>query len=286
MRVPTLPRFRLVAPLAGTLLLVLLLAPPAGAAGPGEDAEASSEERSLTGREIYQCVVENRFDSYAQTARLVSGDRGGSEQESEIRVTWRSFRGEEAGEGGVLSKTMVRYTEPFDLRYTGYLIVNNRDRSNDEFVYLPARRRVRRVNLRREAVFGTDFTLEDLVPREIEDASYERRPDRKVEGRRVHVVEATPKPSADSQYSRFVLHVERDRCVPLLTRYWNRKGVKVKELVAPPEEIEEHAGVWVPMELVMRNLRLESYTRFEVEELVPNPDLGRAHFNIRRLESH
>lgn len=307
MRAPAFPLPRRVSGTRG-LLLLLLLAGLATAAGaetsadatsdapvadgaaaaepPGEDAHP--ETRSLTGREIYQCVLDNRFDAYEQTANLASGDRGGSVQESELRMTWRSFRDEEdePGPGGVLSKTMVKYTQPFDLRFSGYLIVHNHARANDQFVYLAATRRIRRVNLRREAVFGTDFTFEDIVPREIEDGTYERMPDKVLEGTPVYVVEVTPRPHADSEYSRFVLHVEREHCVPLLTRYWDDKGVEVKELTAPPERVEEHAGVWVPMELVMRNLQLDTYTRLEVEELVPNPDLARTDFDIRRLESH
>jgi len=321
LRAPTLPLLRGVRRTPRTLLLPLLLAalagslglagPPAAAAGPEAPADATSaapaagatapgasapgrgedalpEARALTGREIYQCVLDNRFDAYVQTASLASGDRGGSVQESALRMTWRSFRDEEGepGGAGVLSKTMVKYTEPFDLRFSGYLIVNNHARSNDQFVYLAASRRIRRVNLRREAVFGTDFTFEDIVPREIEDGTYERLPDKILEGTPVYVVEVTPKEHAESEYSRFVLHVEREHCVPILTRYWDDKGVEVKELTAPPEHVEEHEGVWVPMELVMRNLQMDTYTRLRVEKLVPNPDLARTDFDIRRLESH
>lgn len=261
-------------------------AAPAPASPAGEDALPA--DRSLSGRDIYQCVLDNRFDAYVQTARLVSGDRGGAVQASALRMTWRSFRDEagEPGAGGVLSKTIVKYTEPFDLRFSGYLIVNNHARPNDQFVYLAATRRIRRVNLRREAVFGTDFTFEDIVPREIEDGTYERLPDRILDGTPVYVVEVTPKEHADSEYSRFALHVEKERCVPLLTRYWDDKGVLVKELTAPVEKVEEHGGVWVPMELTMRNVQLDTFTRLEVEHLDPNPQLARTDFDLRRLETH
>ena len=250
---------------------------------------------SLTGRDIYQCVLDNRFDSYVQTSRLLSGDRGGATQESRLRMTWRSFRegadGSEEAEpepssGEVLSKTLVKYTDPFDLRFSGYLIVNNHTRPNDQFVYLAASRRIRRVNLRREAVFGTDFTFEDIVPREIEDGDYQRLPDATVNGTPVFVVEVVPRDHADSDYARFVIHVEKDHCVPLLTRYWDKRNVEVKELTAPAASIQELKGVWWPMELTMRNLQLDTFTTLRVEELEPNPELSRKIFDLRRLESH
>ena len=86
------------------------------------------------------------------------------------------------------------------------------------------------MNLREEAVFGTDFTFEDIVPDEIEDADYQRLPDEQRDGSTVYVVEVTPKPDANSEYSKFVVYVDKSRCVPLRTRYWDEKGVEVKEL--------------------------------------------------------
>ncbi len=261
-------------------------------ASAGANAETTAKriakaDADLTGRDVYQCVVDNRFRTYIQDAKLVSGDRGAAVQESRLQMTWSSFRDEqERPVNGVLSKTIVRYTDPFDLRFSGYLVVNNDGRPNDQFVYLNARRKVRRVNLREEAVFGTDFTFEDIVPNEVEDADYQRIPDIDLEGRRVYVVEVVPKPDENSEYSKFVIHVDKASCVPLFNRYWDEKGVEVKQLRVVTEKIKEIDGVFWPMELSMRNLQLESYTTLLVEKLDANPKLARRDFDLRRLESH
>jgi hypothetical protein len=278
------------------LPLVVLLVPLAlGRAGAAAEPpptrapaqeDALSPQASLSGRDIYQCVLDNRFDAYVQTSALLSGDRGGSTQESRLRMTWRSFRDQnDQPSEGILSKTLVRYSDPFDLRNSGYLIVNNEARPNDQFVYLSSTRRIRRVNLRREAVFGTDFTFEDIVPREIEDGDYQRLPDAMVDGAATYVVEVVPRKHADSEYSKFVIHVDKAHCVPLLTRYWDKRGVEVKELTAPAASLRELEGVWWPMELTMRNLQLDTFTTLRVEDLEPNPDLPRRIFDLRRLES-
>jgi hypothetical protein len=262
----------------------------AGAVGASADTAAKrigKADAELSGKDVYQCVVDNRFRSYVQEARLVSGDRGSAVQESRLTMTWSSFRDEQNRPvEGVLSKTIVRYTEPFDLRFSGYLVVNNDARPNDQFVYLNARRKVRRVNLREEAVFGTDFTFEDIVPHEVEDGDYQRLPDAEVTGKPVYVVEVIPKPDENSEYSKFVIHVDKDTCVPLLTRYWDEKGVEVKQLTVIGEKIKTVGGVHWPMELTMRNLQLESFTTLLVENLEPNPKLSRRDFDLRRLESH
>jgi Outer membrane lipoprotein-sorting protein len=270
---------------AGILLICLLCA--AAAAAEPTTGRIGKADPEISGRDVYQCVVDNRFRSYVQDARLVSGDRGSAVQESRLTMTWSSFRNEQDEPvKGVLSKTIVRYTEPFDLRYSGYLVVNNDGRPNDQFVYLNSRRRVRRVNLREEAVFGTDFTFEDIVPKEVEDGDYRRLPDEDIGGRSVFVVEVIPKKEEDSEYSKFLIHVDKTSCVPLLTRYWDEKDVEVKQLSVVPGRIQHVEGVFWPMELTMRNLQLESFTTLVVEKLDANPKLERRIFDLRRLESH
>jgi hypothetical protein len=265
--------------------LALLLGASLGA--PARAAEDAVPSDGLTGRDVYACVLRNRFRSYVQTSKLVSGDRGETAQESQLTMTWKSFRDEQdAPRAGVLSKTLVRYSHPFDLRFSGYLVINNDQRSNDQFVYLAATRRIRRVNLRKEAVFGTDFTFEDIVPAEIEDGDYQRLADSAVDGHPVYVVDVTPKPHADSEYSHFLAYVSKESCVPLRTRYWDEKGVEVKELTAPYDSIRSYGGVHWPMQLTMRNTKLGTYTTMTVENLEANADLADREFEVRRLLSH
>jgi hypothetical protein len=253
------------------------------------DALPPEGDLELTGREIYERVLENRFDTFIQASSLVSGDRGGNAQETRLRMWFKSFDEDPEADpsaGEVLSKTLVRYSHPFEIRHTSYLIINKYARPNDQFVYLNSQRRVRRVNLRGEAVFGTDFSFEDIVPRELEDADYRRHPDAELDGVPCYVVEAIPRPDSDSEYSRFLSHVEKERNVPLLVRYWDDRGLEIKELRVRRESIERVEDVWVPMHMTMRNLRHDTFTTLVIEELEPNPTIAHAVFDLRRLETH
>src|SRR5262245_19573860 len=97
----------------GLALCVLGAAVLLGAAGSaraeGTTSRIAKEDASLSGRDIYECVVDNRFRSYIQDAKLISGDRGSATQESRLQMTWSSFRDEhDKPVNGVLSKTVVR----------------------------------------------------------------------------------------------------------------------------------------------------------------------------------
>jgi hypothetical protein len=269
-------------PSALVACLTLALIAPAGADETDAGEAASSD--GLSGRAIYERVADNRFTSFAQESVLLSADRVGRVQESRFSMKWKDFSDEDGRD--VLSKTLVKYTHPFDLRYAGYLIQVNRGRPNDQFVYYPSRRRVVRVNLRSEAVYGTDFSFEDIVPRELEDADYRRHPDAELDGVPCYVVEAIPRPDSDSEYSRFLSHVEKERNVPLLVRYWDDRGLEIKELRVRRESIERVEDVWVPMHMTMRNLRHDTFTTLVIEELEPNPTIAHAVFDLRRLETH
>lgn len=263
--------------------LCLLLAAGAG----GRAAALEPDAAEPTGEQIYARVLANRFESFTQVSRLSSGDRSGRIQETRLRMQWKDFR-DAAGVAvrGVISKLLIKYTHPFDLRHSGYLVIQNKGRLNDQFVYLPARRQTVRVNLRGEAVFGSDFSFEDVIPRDLEDATYRRLADAVHAGQPVYVVEARPTELFDSEYSKFVFYVDRGKWVPLRTRYWNHAGVEVKELLTDAADVERYGEVFVPMRLTMRNLQLDTFSTLEVVRLEPDAELSDRLFDLRRLESH
>lgn len=274
---------------SATALLALSLGAPAIGveSPPAEDAVPGDEDATLTGREIYARVLANRFRSFIQESTMESSDRGGKHQLTRLRMHWKDFK--QAGEpssDGVLSKTLVKYFHPFEIRHSGYLVIHNQDRSNDQFVYFPTRRKVVRVSLRSESVYGTDFSFEDILPRELQDASYRRLPDGVVSGRPTFTIEATPTEMASSEYSRFLISVEKERSVVLRTRYWDDADVPVKELWADPVAVRDFGGVWVPMRMTMKHLLHETSTELLVTRIEPNPELSKATFALRRLEAH
>ena len=272
---------------ASLLLLGLFLAGGATGADLGPKGPAI-DSAALTGRDIYRRVLDNSFESFIQESVLTSGDRGGNSQESRFKMWFEDLRDDESKQpqGAIIARSLVQYTHPFDIRYSGYLILSRLDTVNDQFVYLSSQRRVKRVNLRGEPVFGTDFSFEDILPREIEDADYARLADAETDGLDCFVVEAIPKERARSEYSRMRIYVDKLRYVPIRTRYWDGREVEVKELRVEASEIELIEGVWVPKQMTMRHLKLNSYTTLKLDRIEPNPTLAKTTFELRRLESH
>jgi len=254
-------------------------------AAPCRAAGAQPDDAKLTAEDIYSRVLKNRFREFSQEARMASGDRTGRVQEARMTIIFKEFH-DAHGQPirGIDSKVLIKYEYPFDLRHSGYLAIQNAGRLDDHFLYLPSRRRIIRVNLRGKAVFGTDFSFEDVIPHELEDATYVRLDDTVLDDAPVFVVEAHPTALLDSAYSKFVFYVDKRRMVPLRVRYYDLAGVEVKELRTRPQDVQDFDGVQVPMKVTMRNLQLESFTTFEILSFDPNPHLPDSAFDLRRLE--
>ncbi len=253
-------------------------------------AELDAGQAELSGDDIYHRILENRFGAFVQQLVMQSGDRGGNALRTEVTLRYKNYR---KINKRILSKSIAKYKAPQDVRHLGYLVINKANGRNDEFIFQPSSRRVRRVNLRGEAVFGTDFSLEDIIPQEFEDGTYRRLDDAAVAETDCYVVEVTPTEKADSEYSKFVVYVEKDHFVPLRTDYWDNKEVHVKQLLAEPGSMKGYEGadidggkaVWVATDQRVRHLKLETWTRLEIMGLESSPKLRERDFSERELTS-
>lgn len=277
--------------LAALFACVSMLVLPADARA--TDAQAAvihedGEPPRLTPREIYDKVLENRVRAFYQVVQLSSGDAQGRVQTMELEVFWQDFRDEEENPvDGIISKGRVIYTKPFDLRHYSYLLIRRENEVDDQFAYFPSFRKARRVNLRKQNIFGTDFSVDDVIPAELQDSDYRRLPDEFVDGVPSFVIEGIPHIGSTSAYSRFLIHVDRNRFVPLQTRYWNDAGVQTKELKVDVSSIRQIGSIWLPMKATMRDLRLDTYTTLEILDFVANPEFDASTFEAGRLnESH
>jgi len=273
------------------LLAYLLPAPLVAAEAEFIPIDEYLGEDGLTGDDLYDRVLDNRFSAFEQSISLHSGDRGGHYQDVELRLRYKSYRDEK---GPVLSKTIAKYFAPQDVRHLGYLVINKRNGQDDQFVYRPSARKVRRVNVRGETIAGTDFAFEDIVPAEMEDGSHFRLADAEVDGIPTYVVTVVPNLDAESEYAKLVLYVEKEHFVPIQTLYWDNKRVQVKRLRADPESVQAVADgreggeggghqVWIARRSRMEHLKLETFTELMVTTHEAMPKLRDRHFSEREL---
>lgn len=239
----------------------------------------------MSGRDIYAKVLENQLQTSAMEQRTISEDASGDYQESHFWSRYRDYRIDgRPDEKGVISKSMMKYTLPHSSRDSGYLFVEKYHAENEGFNYSRGRGKVMRVRTKEETVFGTDFTLEDLVAvRILDDATYERRPDEEIDGAPVYVLMMHYLPASRPQYARSLLWIDKEYFLPLKSVNWGHDGAQRNEMTNPRARIEQHGGKWIPMEVVMKDLRDRTTSWLHTDKIEANPELADRLFEPQRL---
>jgi hypothetical protein len=249
-----------------------------------DTTETSAAGDTMTGREIYESYVQGRSHESFQKIRIVSRDPGGSEQLSRFDMSVQDARDENGKPTkGVRLRSRLDIHDPFDMRHTKYLIITKEGGKDDEFIYQPSARRVRRVDLSETSFLGTDFTFGDLVVPEADDADHVRHPDEEIDGRPVFVVESMVKAGIETQYPRSIVYLEQEHYVPLRTRSWDSSDTEVKEMTAQPDTVRGFGDVWLATESTMRDLKQDTTSTLYVDELDPEPRFNRGVFSSGRL---
>jgi hypothetical protein len=275
-----------------TAVLLLL---PGAAPTFGADVPTPEEMRTqlpmgttLSGREIYQRFLDNRFRRSVQEMRVVSRDPGGSEQTTTFRLSLEDFRDENRQPtNGIRAKTLIEVTTPFDMRHTQYLMISKHPGPDDEFVYLPSERMVKRVALHRTPLMGTDYSFDDIAYHDIDDAEYLRLPDEEIDGTAVYVIEADIHESVDVEYHRTISYLEFEHYVPLKIRYWDAHGVEVKLMTAAADDIKVFTDTWVATYSTMRDLLQGTSSSLHVDDMNTRPVFSKKLFTVSRMnQSH
>ncbi len=143
---------------------------------------------------------------------------------SERSLEFRTLEGLDAGD-----KTLLVFKDPPDVRGTTLLTHENRVGDDDQWLYLPALRRARRIasSNRSSSFVGSELSYEDLAPNEVTKHQYKYLREEAVDGVPVWVIESTPR-FKESGYSRRELFVRKDNHQMARANFYDRKGQLLK----------------------------------------------------------
>ena len=160
-------------------------------------------------------------------------------------------------------KRLVRFAEPRDLFGMISLTFSHGLEPDDQWIYLPALRRTKRLAARDKtgSFAGSDFSFEDISTWEVKKYSYQYLRDEELDGIATFVVENTPA-YPYSGYSRITEWVDQDIYHPRRLLYYDVAGRPMKELRF--YDYKQFKGrYWRPMKVVMTNLQTQSVSTIE-----------------------
>jgi hypothetical protein len=180
------------------------------------------------------------------------------------------------------SKSMLRFTAPAEVKGVALLVINHPDRASDQWMWTPAIARDRRIALqdRSTRFFGTDFSFEDLEERDVDQYDFSLLGEESMGGAACWCVEARPRQSKTSQYTRSRIWVRKDNYAYVQVENGAR-GEIVRRLKY--EQLEQVQGIWTARLLEMADLRRSSRTILKLEQLQYNVPLKDEDFTLQSL---
>jgi hypothetical protein len=165
------------------------------------------------------------FDDFTADMLMVLRNRHGQESVRKIRI--RTL--EVVGDG---DKNLSIFDKPRDVKGTAFLTFTHKVGDDDQWLYLPALKRVKRISARNKSgsFMGSEFAYEDISSQEVEKYTYKWIRDGVYDGRECFVVERYPVDKKNSGYTRQVTWIEKDEYREWKIEYYDRKNSLLKTL--------------------------------------------------------
>ncbi|MCB1864804.1 MAG: outer membrane lipoprotein-sorting protein [Chromatiales bacterium] len=172
------------------------------------------------------------------TAEMVMTLHNRHGEESVRAMYTRVLEGATAGDG---DKSLISFDEPADVKGTSLLTYTHKQGPDDQWLYLPALKRVKRIASSNKSgpFMGSEFAYEDLNSQEIEKYSHRFLRDDVLDGRPVFVVERDPV-DENSGYTREVVFIDKEHYRPAKVDYYDRKNAHLKTLIF--SEYQQYLG--------------------------------------------
>jgi outer membrane lipoprotein-sorting protein len=251
------------------ILLAVLLAPALAAA-------QSAEERGL---EIVRAAdaYDRGFTDFTANMTMTLRNKAGATSVRLIRI--RTLEVEGDGD-----KSLSIFDEPADVKGTKMLTYAHGLDPDDQWLYLPALKRVKRISSRNKSgpFMGSAFAFEDLGSQEVEKYTYRYLRDEACGEFDCHVIEFYPAYEF-SGYTRQVVWMDSEAYRVVKVDYYDRKQALLKTLQA--SDFSRHLDhYWRPGRMEMVNHQTGKSTLLEWSDYRFKTGLTEADFRSQALK--
>ncbi|MDH5649129.1 MAG: outer membrane lipoprotein-sorting protein [Gammaproteobacteria bacterium] len=188
---------------------------------------------------VYATTPEEQGLSIAR--EMDKRDEGFKDSRAELIMTLKNKRGDESirrirtrtleviGDG---DKSLTIFDHPADVKGTAFLSYTHAKQADDQWLYLPALKRVKRISSSNKSgpFMGSEFAYEDLASQEVDKYTYRFIREEKIDHRDSLVIERYPV-YENSGYTRQIVWVDKEHYYPVKIEFYDRKNSLLKTLV-------------------------------------------------------
>ncbi len=189
---------------------------------PDVQAETPEEKGLAIAREAD--LRDAGYGDWSASLYMVLTNRHGQSSTREMR--FMSLETEDEGD-----KRLSVFDSPRDVEGTAFLSYTYKEKDDDQWLYLPALRRVKRIasNNQSGPFVGSEFAYEDLASQEVEKYTYIYLRDEVVDGQDCYLVEFTPV-DENSGYTKQLVWIDKEHYRTIKTEFYDRKNELLKTL--------------------------------------------------------
>jgi len=217
------------------------------------------------------------FHDSTASMKMLLRNRQGEESTRYIRV--RTLEQLDDGD-----KSLIIFDQPADVKGTAFLSFTHRTGPDDQWLYLPALKRVKRISSRNKSgpFMGSEFAYEDISSQELEKYTYNYLRDEPFQGMDCFVIERDPVDEY-SGYTRQEVWIDKAEYRPQQIIYYDRKNAKLKTLLF--SDYHQYLGkYWRAHVMDMENHQTGKSTRLTWSDYQFQTGLTERDFNRNNLD--
>ena len=208
----------------------------------------SGEVLANKGLEIALKSDEN-FDGYGDSSSEMTMELI-SKKGDVVTRKLRFKRLEVPGDG---DKSLAVFESPRDVRGVGILSYSHKVEPDDQWLYLPALKRVKRIASKNRSgpFLGSEFSFEDFSFQEVEKYEYEYLREEELDGILCHVIERKPL-DPYSGYTKQIVWIDSENFLTRKIHHYDKKSFHLKTQIFSDYKIYNEA-YWQPHKVTMIN---------------------------------
>ena len=194
------------------------------ASAPSVGFAASAQE---TGLKIATEARERQkgYGNFTASLTMILRNKRGQESTREVRLKVIEVEGDG-------DRTLFVFDRPRDVKGTAFLVHAHKDEPDEQWLYLPALKRVKRISSSNQSgsFMGSEFSYEDMGAVEVGKFTHRHLRDEPCGDLECTVLERIPV-SRDSGYSRQLVWFDREELRTMQVQYFDRRDEHLKTLV-------------------------------------------------------
>lgn len=230
-----------------------------------------------------------KIDDVQSSATLTTGG-GGSAEKTKQFTWWRKLTSD-----GTHFDTLTRFHEPAEVRGEGILFLEHEGDNNDVQMYLPAYKKIRRVESQSQSgsFMGSELSYADIATPHVDDYKYELQKEDapcEIDGGKqaqCYLVQSVPANDAVKErtgYSKTLQWIRKDNFMGVQGEYYDAAGALWKKTKAANlHEVDAAKHKWMAYDIRVENAKNSKFTTLKFAGVKVNAGIPDSTFTQQNL---